>query len=199
MFCPRCGSTQGDELKFCKACGANLYAVRKVVDTRATDEKFNWSKSWVAENSMSGDEAVQRQLEFERNQGITTAIKRYHEIKDGVVTSTVGLGVAAFLHILMSGIIRSGAVGPTAAEILSHIWAVGLVPLLIGIALILNGYFLSRKIVELADRNERSESDRLHQEVEPHLLRPADTTEFVPSHFSVTEGTTKHLKNSPQN
>jgi len=23
MFCPQCGTSQGDELKFCKSCGAN--------------------------------------------------------------------------------------------------------------------------------------------------------------------------------
>jgi uncharacterized membrane protein YvbJ len=39
MFCPRCGVNQSEELKFCKSCGANLYAVRQVVDSRETDEK----------------------------------------------------------------------------------------------------------------------------------------------------------------
>lgn len=42
MFCPRCGSNQSDELKFCKACGANLYAVRQVVDTKEATKKFDW-------------------------------------------------------------------------------------------------------------------------------------------------------------
>jgi len=173
--------------------------VRKVVDTRATDGKFNSSKTSLAEMSMSGEEAVHRQMKMERHQGNNRAIERYEEIKDGVITTSVGLGVATFLHILMTGIIRSGAVGSTAAEILSHVWAAGLIPLFIGIALILNGYFVSRKIVELASRNEQSELDSLPQEVEPHLFRSADTNKFVPSSFSVTEGTTKHLKNSPQN
>jgi hypothetical protein len=199
MYCPRCGSTQSDELRFCKGCGANLYAVRKVVDTRATDDKFDRSNSRVAEMFMSGDEAVQRQEQMERNKGVTAATNRLEEIKDGIITTSVGLGIVAFLHILMAGIIRSGAVGPTAAEILSHVWAAGLVPLFIGVALIINGYFVSRKIVELASRDELPELDDLSRETEPHALRPADTTEFVPSSFSVTEGTTKHLKNSAQN
>jgi len=39
MFCPQCGIRQSEELKFCKSCGANLYAVRQVVTTRETGEK----------------------------------------------------------------------------------------------------------------------------------------------------------------
>src|SRR5215510_15370705 len=116
MFCPRCGANQTDDLKFCKACGANLQAVRQAVDSRDTDQKFDWSKTWVADMFMSGEEAVKRQVEMERRRGITPATRRYQEIKAGVITSSVGLGVAAFLSIFMDGIIRSGKVSTAAAE-----------------------------------------------------------------------------------
>ena len=43
MFCPQCGSTQSDELKFCKSCGVNLDAVREVAAMRPAGEKFDWS------------------------------------------------------------------------------------------------------------------------------------------------------------
>ena len=36
MFCPQCGSTQSEELKFCKVCGVNLAAVMQVVAARRT-------------------------------------------------------------------------------------------------------------------------------------------------------------------
>jgi uncharacterized membrane protein YvbJ len=49
MFCPRCGAGQSEELKFCKACGANLSLVRQAVEGRETAEKFDWSNTWVAE------------------------------------------------------------------------------------------------------------------------------------------------------
>src|SRR5215472_5333827 len=152
MYCPRCGSSQGDELKFCKACGANLYAVRKVVDTRETDAKFDWSKTWVAEMFMSGEEAEKRQLEMQRRRGITPAVRRYQEIKAGVITSSVGLGVAALLFVLMEGVIRSGNVSAGEAEILSRLWIVGVIPLLVGVALIINGLLVSKKLVELASQ-----------------------------------------------
>ena len=46
MFCPRCGATQNEELKFCKSCGVNLNAVRQLVEPGA--KKFDWSETWVA-------------------------------------------------------------------------------------------------------------------------------------------------------
>ena len=49
MFCPRCGSSQSEELKFCKSCGANLYAVRQAVDTRETEKKFDWGGELLTE------------------------------------------------------------------------------------------------------------------------------------------------------
>ena len=197
MFCPRCGSSQPDELKFCKACGANLFAVRQVVDARETGEKFDWSKTWVTDMLMSGDEARRRQEDVERRRGITAATRRYQEIKGGVITSSAGFAVAAFLNIFMEGIIRSGKVSAAAAEILSHIWVVGVIPLFVGIALMINGYFVSKKIVELSQHADQLPPN--DPAAKDHLLRPADTTRFGASADSVTEGTTKHLGRLRQN
>src|SRR5215831_2936422 len=170
MFCPRCGSTQSEELRFCKACGANLQAVRQAVDTRETDEKFDWSKTWVAEMFMSAEEAKRRKAEMERRRGITPAVRRYQEIKAGVITSSVGVSIAAFLLVFMDGLIRSGKVSSGAAEIISNLWIVGVIPLFVGIALIINGYFVSRKLVELWKQHEELGLDRLEGEGGPHML-----------------------------
>lgn len=198
MFCPRCGSNQTDELNFCKACGANLQAVRQAVDARETDQKFDWSKTWVADMLTSGEEAVRRQEEINRRLGINPATRRYQEIKAGVITGSVGAAVSIFLAIFMEGIIRSGQVTTGAAEILSHVWVAGLIPLFLGLALIVNGYFVSRKIVELWSRNQQLDLAPDDRDSQPHLLRAADTSEFVPARFSVTEGTTQHLESSGQ-
>jgi len=69
MFCPRCGSIQAEDLKFCKACGANLYVVRQVFDSRETGGKFDWSKTWVADMFMLSHEALRRQEEMEPSLG----------------------------------------------------------------------------------------------------------------------------------
>src|SRR5918997_3458070 len=97
MFCPKCGSTQGDELKFCNLCGANLFAVRQVLDTRVAEEKFDWSKTWVAEMMLSEAERKKRQAEIEFRSGVTPEIKRYNEVKGGVITAFVGIGIMIFL------------------------------------------------------------------------------------------------------
>lgn len=196
MFCPRCGSSQTDELKFCKSCGANLYAVRKVVDTRETGEKFDWSKTWVAEMFLSGEEAVRREAEIERQRGITPEVKRYNEIKAGVITASVGLALAIFLYVFMEGIILGGRVSSNAGEILSRLWIAGVIPLFVGIALIVNGLFVSKKLVEVSRRSSEPGPSLGQPDTNPLSLGAADTTEFIPSGFSVTEETTKHLRSS---
>jgi hypothetical protein len=192
MICPRCGSGQSEELKFCKACGANLFAVRKVLDSRETSEKFDWSKTWVAEMLMSGEEAERRRLEIESRRGITAATRRFQEIKAGIITTSAGLGVAIFLAVFMQAIIQSGKVSEAAAEIISRLWVVGVIPLFVGIALIINGYFVSKKIVELTEQNDKPDPNNL-TEANPQLLRAGETAQFVPPGSSVTENTTKHL------
>src|SRR5713226_7510372 len=108
MFCPQCGTSQSDELKFCKSCGANLFAVRQAVATRETGEKFDWSKTWVAEMMLTQEEREKRKEEIERQRGITPESRRHKEIKAGVITASVGVGLAVFLFVLMQGIILGG-------------------------------------------------------------------------------------------
>ena len=193
MFCPRCGSVQSEELKFCKMCGANLAAVMQAVEGREPEDKFDWSKTWVAEMFMSAEEQKRRKAEMERQRGITPEIRRYNEIKAGVIVSSVGIAIAIFLFVFMGGLIASGNVSPQEAEILSRLWVAGVIPLLVGFALIANGLIVSKKIVEAAQRYEQMRPELPEAETNPPALRSADTNEFASSPFSVTEQTTKHL------
>src|SRR5437016_14627248 len=152
MFCPQCGSTQNDELKFCKSCGVNLDAVRQAVALREPGEKFDWSRTWVAEMFLSESERKRRKEQIERERGITPEMKRYTEIKAGVITSSVGVGVMIFLNILIQGIILSGQTSLGDAAILSRIWLAGVIPFFLGLALVINGWLVSKKQVELARR-----------------------------------------------
>jgi hypothetical protein len=193
MFCPKCGSNQSDELRFCKACGANLQLVRQAVEARGEDEKFDWSKTWVAEMFLSEGERKRREEELERLRGITPEVKRYNEIKGGVITACVGAALMIFLYVFMQGIIRGGKVPDEAAEIISRIWVAGVIPLFVGIGLLINGIFVSKKQAELTARQPRPVPDALTKGAPPRALRPADTSEFIPPNYGVTEGTTKHL------
>jgi hypothetical protein len=196
MFCPQCGSQQGDEVKFCKACGANLYAVRQVVATREAGEQLDWSRTGVAGMFLSEAEQQRRKAELEREPDLTPEEKRYNEIKAGVITGSVGIGVAIFLLVFMRGIILGGTVSPGEAEVLSRLWVAGVIPLFVGIALIINGLFVSKKLVEISRRTPPAGPGAFERDAAPPALRSADTTQFLPPDFSVTEETTKHLRSS---
>ena len=121
---------------------------------------------------------------MERRLGITPEVKRYNEIKAGVITSSVGIAVSIFLYFLMQGIILGGNASPEDAEILSRIWIAGVIPFSVGLALIVNGVFVSKKQAQIA-RQERV-SELLDKEADPKALRPADSSGFIPSGVSVT-------------
>jgi hypothetical protein len=184
MFCPQCGASQPDELKFCKACGLNLQGIAQALKG---GDQFDWNKTWVSQMLLSKEE-------LDRRRGITPEVKRYNEIKGGVITASVGIGIMIFLYFLMQGVILSGQTNPGDAAILSRIWVCGVIPVFVGLALIFNGVFLSKRLVE-ADKLSQPAEGSLPS-ADPRTLRPADTSEFVPANFSVTEETTRHLSSS---
>jgi zinc-ribbon domain len=191
MYCPQCGANQSDEMKFCNLCGANLYAVRKVVGTRETDEKFDWGKTWVAEMFLSEEERKRRKYEIERS--MDPEVRRSNEVKGGVITSCVGVALMIFLFFFMQGVIKGGRVPPEAVEILSRVWLAGLIPFFVGIGLLINGLVVSKKLGTRSVKELPAKADALDAGPEPRSLRSADTNEFITPGFSVTEGTTKHL------
>jgi hypothetical protein len=184
-------------LKFCKTCGANLFAVRQAVSMRGADDKFDWSKTWVAEMFLSEGERKRREAELEQQRGITPEVKRYNEIKAGVITACVGVGLMIFLAVFMEGVILGGKVPQDTIEILRRVWVAGVIPLFVGLGLLINGLFVSKKQVETALLLERARAagqGSLAEGAQRHVLQSADTAEFIPPGFSVTEATTKHLR-----
>lgn len=196
MICPRCSSTQNDDVKFCKFCGANLQAVREALETR-DPKKFDWSNTWVAEMFMSAEAQELRKQEMERRLGITPTVKRYQEIKAGVITSCVGIGVAIFLFVFMQGVIPK--VDPEEAEILRRVWVAGVIPFFVGLALMINGAVVSKRLADLQERKGMGPGSLEGPPNFQRELRPPDTSEFVPPGFSVTEQTTRHLQGVEQN
>src|SRR5689334_12568546 len=197
MLCPRCGTNQSDEMNFCKVCGANLEAVRQALVNPEAMKKFDGADTWLAEMFRSGQAAELRKIEMERQMGITPEVKRYIEIKAGVITSAVGIGLALFLAIFMQGVI--GNVSHQAAEILSRLWIAGVIPFFVGVALMVNGLVVSKRMVEIQQREMKRGKEVEGDAVGPRGLRPADTNEFIPTGFSVTDQTTRHLVGSEEN
>lgn len=211
MWCPRCGSSQRDysaalrrsrwwrtrdvleELTFCKECGANLYAVRHLLDKAEKSTKvLTGPRPQGPRLLQSSEEAVRRQQALEFASGLTPEVKRYNDIRSGIITGSVGVAMMIFLYVFIQGIIISGKVPNDTAEILSRIWVAGLIPVFAGLARVFNGLFISNKVLARSKRAPNATSKLTGDETP--ALRSANTAEFLPANFSVTENTTRHLK-----
>ena len=191
MFCPQCGSNQSDDIKFCKTCGGNLSAVRQAVAMRDMPEKFDWSKTWVAEMFLSEGERERRKELMELQRGITPEVKRQKDLKAGIITSAVGIGVAIFLYVIMQGVILTIHNPGSEVEILSRVWIAGVIPFFIGLGIITANLFVGR------DGRKQATTDSLEGGSAYKSLPPSDTERFAPP-FSVTDQTTRHLEDSDQ-
>jgi hypothetical protein len=202
MFCPQCGTETHEALKYCKQCGTNLRRVLGVMGKGGagymlSNEARFWHEDWIEE----------RREQREREKKKTPEEKRLNEIKGGVITSCVGLGVMMFLTFLFHGIINSLPQIGHIELILRTIPLVGIIPFLIGLGIIFNGLFLSKRIVQLKREEEQPGKQPLFS---PNTMAP--DTAPVPrlpaqspvSDFSVTETTTTELRepspvSSPRN
>ena len=192
MSCPQCGSNQSDDIKFCKACGRNMSAVRQAVAMRDTPEKFDWTKTWVAEMFLSGAERERRQEQLELQRGITPEVKREKELKAGIITSFVGIGVSIFLYVIMQGVILTLHNPGSEVEILSRVWIAGVIPFFIGLGVILASLLAGRT------RRKQITTDSLEGRTTYQSLPASDTERFARAPFSVTEQTTRQLEDSDQ-
>jgi hypothetical protein len=162
--------------------------------TRDAEGKFDWSKTWVADMFMSvGEDGSSRVSQVDP--GMTPEMKRQREIKAGVITASVGIGLMILLFVLMTGIIAGGRVSDAAAEILSRLWIVGVIPFMVGAALIFNGMFVGRNTKQLASARETPNTKELSSDPVENYLPPADTNDLgTGGPFSVTDETTRQLQ-----
>jgi hypothetical protein len=105
MFCPqlRINTKRRTEILQVLRCEPASSSAGTLI--REDGEKFSWNKTWLAEMFMSSEESLKHQAQLERLQGITPETKRLMEIKAGVITASVGLGLMILLYVLMEGII----------------------------------------------------------------------------------------------
>ena len=189
MYCPSCGTEVSDQTKYCTKCGLNLRRVKGVLGKGGAGVKKgdDWEPFWLEE----------RRARNEARKKKTPEVKRLEEIKAGVITSSVGFGLMVFLSLLFNAI-ASTMEGPE-ANILRSLWAVGLIPFMIGLGILVNGLFVSKRIVELKRQQERQDQqsplfsapNTLDTSPVARLVEPSQSPV---SDFSVTESTTTKLR-----
>ena len=190
MFCPTCGTETREAIKFCKKCGTNLKRVQGVMGKggagSGTNQQPDWNQWWIEE----------QQDKKEQNKKKLPEEKRLEEVKTGVITASVGLAISIFLNLLFEAI--ANVSGDSAAIILQRIWAVGLVPLFVGLAIVFNGLVVSKRIVELK-KQHRDQENVLQPMFAPvpntspvAQLGEADQAQFAD--YSITEPTTTKLR-----
>lgn len=174
MFCPVCSVQVLEDIKFCKSCGTDLLAVRDALAGRSS--RIDWSKTWVTEMFLT-------QEEKDRRHGVTPEMKRNNEIKAGVITTLAGLGAMIFFRFFLEAVANSEGGGD--ADIIRHVWLIGIVPFLIGIGILFNGLVLSKASLRSQARlpfPERNPARPTNQLAEPPAVD-----------FSVIEQTTANL------
>ncbi len=183
MFCPQCAAPADHGIKYCKQCGINLRRIQGVMSRGGAG--MSWNDAWMEEH-----------LEERRNKRKKTPEeKRLEEIKAGVIVGSSGLALTIFFSFLFDAIANN--VGGPQAEILRSMWATGLIPLFIGLALIFNGVYLSKRLVELKRGQAQPLPPLAPPQAQP-LFGAVDTARGMQlpaanTSVSVTEHTTAHL------
>jgi len=191
MFCPGCGSEQYGQ--YCRSCGTDLRVVRTALEKpdaavasansardeigRAIADKIREMKS-AKELSKVVEEVLPGVAEFLE----TPEEKRLRRIRDGMITSAVGLGAAlAFVSLAFA----------TRTEELLFVAGLGLTTFLIGLGLVFNGWLFTVP--------KKRGSDKLSEPPEPtaieSLPNPVPRAAAVERMFpaSISEHTTHHL------
>src|SRR6266436_4022728 len=193
MFCPSCGSEERQVSQFCRACGTDLRAVRVGLEkpdaitasaVSARDEIGHAIADKIRELETAGDlkkvaEEVLPQIEkfLESPQQ-----RRLRGIREGVVTSFIGLGATVFFFLM--------SLSQRDALFLSGL---GVTAFLIGLGLIINALvFTVPKQFVPQPSLDTHQRDLIDESPDRIILgkRELTTAEPLSSPPSVTEQTT---------
>jgi len=200
MFCPSCGSEERQLSQFCRACGADLRAVRvgldrpdAVTDAAATAraEIGRAIADKIRELQKPGDLAKLAEDVLPKIEEFLESPeeKRLRRMRSSVITSAIGLGVMITFLLVSMAAGDPGLLIPAGA---------GLVSFFIGLAMLLNAKLFTIQKKQITDGSDEAALqkalDRLPSgaTVPPRELSPAQ--QQPPS---VIEHTTHRLQSDP--
>ena len=200
MFCPSCGSEERQVSQFCRACGVDLRAVRVTLEkpdaitasaASARDEighaiadkirelKSGKDLSKVAEEVLP---QIEKFLESPHH-------RRLRGIREGVVTSAIGLGATLFFFLMS-----------LSQQDVVFLMGLGVTFFLIGLGLIVNALLFTVPKQYVPDYplvdHQRASIEAAPERVTV-VKSELSTAEPLSPPPSVTEQTTHHLTDSP--
>ncbi|MBO0723891.1 MAG: hypothetical protein J2P41_23905 [Blastocatellia bacterium] len=180
-----------DQTKFCTKCGISLRNIKEaMIDEK---QRGNYPNS-QSDTPSAHDPRIPWWLMMAQHYKKTPEEKRINEIKAGVITSCVGISLIIFLFLLLGAV--SLDLDPKVVAILKAVRFVGIIPFMIGLGLVFNGIFVSKRLIELKREQEqptRQPSLPSVQETAPvEGLHESPRPPFLD--FSVTETTTTKLQ-----
>lgn len=193
MYCPSCGSEDQNLNQFCRTCGTDLRTVRTAVEQPgvirgsqstareaigfAVADKFR-ALSGAKEMKTFAEDVLPEVEKFLED----PAERRLRRIRFGVITAMLGLGVTIFFGIFSQ----------IEYELLPMI-GIGLAGFLVGLGIILNGWWFTIS----GDDAARERNARLRDLLDAAPASPslqAASQRFLSSPPSVVENTTRDLK-----
>src|SRR5262249_3145920 len=175
MFCPKCGQEDPKSSQFCRACGTELQVVRTALERpdaittsaiTAREEIGLAIASKIKEFESAHDlscavyellPGIERFLESPEEKRLHSQERRLKQIREGVLTSAVGLAVALLFILLTSYKM------PNYADIFVIASLVGLAVLVIGLGIVINGLFFTTLKTASSKRSPRSAPDELDE------------------------------------
>ena len=194
MFCPSCGLEDKQSNQFCRACGADLRAVRNTLEKpdgvtssaisardeigRAVAAKIRETESARELKKVAEDvlPEIEKFLESPHE-------KRLRRMRVGTIISSIGLG-ATIAFIIMALLMNDKGI--------FFLAGLGIVTFFIGLSFIVNALLFTIPKKTLSDKSAEAENQR---ELD-HASQTGELAAPEPDRIlsSVTEHTTQHLK-----
>jgi hypothetical protein len=194
MFCPGCGSEQSGQ--YCRSCGTDLRLVRTTLErSDATVASANSARDEIAhaiadkirelKSAKELSKVVEEVLPGVAEFLATPEEKRLRRIRDGMITSAVGLGAAlAFVSLAFA----------TGTAKLFFVAGLGLTTFLIGLGLIFNGWLFTVPKKQRKDRISEPPAPTATESFPNPAPKAAAQEQLFTT--SVTEHTTHQLRDS---
>jgi hypothetical protein len=210
MFCPSCGSNEQTS-QFCRACGTDLRPVRVSLErpdsitASAVSAREDIGRAVAAQIREVEDADELKRVAEDVLPQIEKFLespeeKRLRRMRAGVITGACGLGVAIL------GLVLSAAIHSTDGETFGlGVFGFGVIALVIGLGLVLNGVMFTRPRKGVADHSSDARTQSLldagyaspqlrsSAEAQP-TFRAQTTSDLSRGGSSITEHTTHHLK-----